>query len=387
MIKMLNFYTTEIDDPDMAVKEILAQIKQSNGFLKNSVGIIGCCHEFIDVDFIEKLSSEIPFDIIGCTSRGSAVNKSLSMEQLSLSVLTSDDIEFSVAFSDVLTKDNIEIAVPDAYKQAYSKLSGDPSFIFTFAPMMIDVSGETIMQTLDDVSGGVPIFGVLSNDISASYENGKVFCNGESHSKKIAMILMKGNINPHFFITSVPEKNLQNQYAIVTDSDGYLLKSVNGKSLIKYLESMGVTPNGLAAITVLPFIVNLNDGTEPYAVSMHSIDRDGAFCSSKIPIGSSIVFAEIDRAGIISTIQSTLTRILEYAENNKVNGIIIGPCFARNLVLNPNSELEMQKTSEILGQKIPFMIIYSGGEICPVYDKNGKTINRFHNLTYTAVAF
>jgi len=32
-------------------------------------------------------------------------------------------------------------------------------------------------------------------------------------------------------------------------------------------------------------------------------------------------------------------------------------------------------------------LIYSGGEICPVYNQQYGVVNRFHNLTYTLVVF
>ena len=42
---------------------------------------------------------------------------------------------------------------------------------------------------------------------------------------------------------------------------------------------------------------------------------------------------------------------------------------------------------DIIGDKIPFSLIYSGGEICPVYNQQHGLINWFHNLTCTLVVF
>jgi hypothetical protein len=47
----------------------------------------------------------------------------------------------------------------------------------------------------------------------------------------------------------------------------------------------------------------------------------------------------------------------------------------------------MEKVQEIMnGTGIPFQFTYSGGEICPVYEKekhDGATTNRCHNDTFT----
>jgi hypothetical protein len=387
VIKLLNARTSEIDDPEEAVREILSQIDLEGGLLKNSVGIVACYYEFIETGVISALCERLPFDVVGCTVLGSATNEQGSLEQLSLAVLTSDDVTFSTSFSTPISKDNIIEPVTEAYRQARGRLAGDPSFIFVLGPIMTDVSGEVIMKQLDAISGSAPIFGTLSNDTSLSYENSRTFRNGESHQYKVALLLMHGEVNPRFFVTAISEKNIQKQAAIVTESDGYLLKRVNNMPLLEYLGTIGVQDNGLAAVTTLPFMVDYGDGTKPVAMSMYAITPEGAYCGGEMPVGASIVFAEVDYNSVIETAEKTIRQALEDAEKNGANGILSIPCFTRSLVLSPHSEDEMAKTIDLIGRKIPFMLIYSGGEICPVYNARHETVNRFHNLTYTLVIF
>ncbi|MDR1396482.1 MAG: FIST C-terminal domain-containing protein [Desulfarculales bacterium] len=387
MIKLLNACTSEIDDPEAAVREILSQIDLEGKLLKNSVGIIACYYEFIETGVISALCERLPFDVVGCTVTGSSINEHGSMEQLSLTVLTSDEVTFSTSFSAPVGKDNIAGPVTEAYRQARAQLAGDPALIFLLGPIMTDVSGEYIMKQLAEISGETPIFGTLSNDTSLIYENSRTFLNGESHQYKIALLLMHGDINPRFFVTAISEKNIQKQAAIVTESDGYLLKRVNNMPLLEYLATVGVHDNGLAAVTTLPFMVDYGDGTKPVAMSMYAITPEGAYCGGEMPVGASIVFAEVDYNSVIETAEKTIRQALEDAEKNGANGILIIPCFTRSLVLSPNSEDEITRTIELIGRKIPFMLIYSGGEICPVYNEQHQTVNRFHNLTYTLVVF
>ncbi|MDR1124416.1 MAG: FIST C-terminal domain-containing protein [Elusimicrobiota bacterium] len=387
MIKMLNAISSKIDEPEAAAAELLEQIKSHGGLLKNSVGIIACYYEFTETDILDLLHKNLQFDIIGTTVMGSATNAGCGMEQISLCVLTSDDISFSTSFSEVITKDNIEPTVKQAYAQARAKLDGEPSLIFALAPISREAMGDAVLQGLDSACGGIPIFGTLSNETSLTYENASILYNGEKHQNKMAMILMRGEIKPRFYCTAISDKNIQKQAAVVTDSDGYFLKTINNIPLEEYLKTIGVQIYGLAAVTTLPFLVDYGDGAKPVALSMYSISSEGAYLGGKVPVGAKILFAEADSDSVIETAEITLKKVLDDVRQNGANGIFAIPCFTRCLLLSPESEKEMIKTKELIGGAAPFMLCYSGGEICPVYGKDGKIINRFHNLTYTAMVF
>jgi hypothetical protein len=387
MIKMIVASTSEVDDSDAAVLEIQNQLDREGGLLKHSVGIVACYYEFVEMGIVSALCEKLPFDVIGCTVLGSAVNGRYGLEQLSLSVLTSDDVRFVTSFSEPLSKDEVEEPISRLYAEAREKLQGDPSFIFALAPIMTDVGGERILRCLDAAGGGVPVFGTLSNDTSLTYENSLVFRNGEAHWHKVALLLMEGEINPRFFTTAISEKNIQKQTAIVTESEGSLLKMVDNMPILKYLANVGVETNGLAAVTTLPFLVDYGDGAKPVALSMYAITEDGIFCAGEIPVGAKIAMADVDYDSVVETAETTVSQALAEAGKNGSDFILAIPCFTRGLVLSPNSEDEMKKTAELIGDKIPFMLIYSGGELCPVYNEKREIINRFHNLTYTLVVF
>jgi hypothetical protein len=43
--------------------------------------------------------------------------------------------------------------------------------------------------------------------------------------------------------------------------------------------------------------------------------------------------------------------------------------------------------TEKTGGRLPFLMAYSGGEICPTRVSEEKAINRFHNNAYVACLF
>jgi hypothetical protein len=386
MIKMLTAYTTEVDDVDDALAEIFGQI-DLNSLAENSVGIVACYYEFVETGIISALSERLPFDVIGCTVMGSATNAQYGLEQLSLTILTSDDVRFSTAFSEPITVAGVAEQATDVYRQARDKLPGDPSLIFALVPFSADISGEGILKTLNATSGGVPIFGTLSSDSLMTFENSRTFWNGQIHQFKIALILMQGAIDPRFYVTVTSEKNIQRQRAIVTESEGYLLKRVNDMPLLDYLATIGIQTQNFNEMTSLPFMVDYNDGTKPVAFSIYGITKAGAYCGGEMPVGAHISFAEVDYNSVMETAETIVRRALEDARQNGANGILAIPCITRCLVINPNAEDEMKKTAELIGAEFPFSLLYSGGEICPLYTEKGEIVNRFHNLTYTLMVF
>jgi hypothetical protein len=382
---MFNAFTNEIDDPDVAVEEITSQLKDKK-LLKNTIGIIGCHFEFVENGTINALCDALPFELIGCAVQGSAVNSSGGMEQLSLTVLTSDDLIFTSAISEPIFSENAEDSIAKVYADA-EKSGIKPSLIFALGPITTDVSGDRMLKKLDQLSGGIPIFGTLSNDTSLKYESSYVFLNNEQHLRKMVLLFLHGDINPRFYTTAIATRNIQQQNAVVTESTGYLVTKINNIPLMEYFNKIGVQTSRLAAVSMLPFLVDFGDGTLPAAYSMYAISEEGAYCGSAIPVGSLITFAEIDYSSVMETAEITLRAALADIEKNGANGMIAIPCFTRSLVIIPNTEDEIKKSLEIVGDKVPFTLIYSGGELCPTYNKEHEIVNRFHNLTYTVMVF
>ena len=386
MLSVVNVCTNAIDDPDVAREEILTQLKEKN-LLKHSVGIIGCHQDYIEQEVVKAIAGDLPFDVVGCSVLGSAINGHGSMEQLILTVLTSDDVMFSAVLSETIAKENVAAPIEKAYQDARKSLDADPSFILILAPLMEEVVGDQMLEILNRVCGGIPVFGTLSNDVTPGYLKSYVFKNGETDTRKMALVVMSGPVNPRFHVTAIARRSIQQNNAVVTGSEGYLVTSINDMPVLDYFATLGISKTKLGAIAMVPFLVDFGDGTEPVAYSMYNITESGTYCGGAIPRGSKITFAEVDPSGILETAELTLRAALNDAEKNGANGIIAIPCFSRPLMLSPNVDAEIIKSLNVVGDKVPFALFYSGGEICPVYNKQHGLVNRFHNLTYTLVVF
>jgi hypothetical protein len=387
MLKMYTATTSQIDSPEDAVAEITAQLKDKQ-LLKNTFGIAACHTDYIETQTVAELRKALSFDFIGCTSFGSASNIGGGTEQLSLTVLTSDELTFASAFSREITADGYAAPLDKVYEEAKEALGGEPSFIFAFAPITTNLSGTQILKEFDRISGGKPVFGTLANDTSTDYQQGGCFRNSEFHRYKAAVLLVKGDFKPRFYTAAIAAKNIQQQNAVVTESTGYLISKINDIPLMDYFVSIGIIQQKhLAAVTMIPLMVNLGDGTKPFANSMYGISEQGAFCGCETPVGAMVSFAEVDYNSIMETCDAALKEALADAAQNAAAGIIAIPCLSRPIVISPAVNDEIKKSLSIVGDKVPFSLLYSGGEFCPVYNKQGGLVNRFHNLTYTLMVF
>lgn len=385
MIKTLNAYTVEIDDVDFAVNDILNQLDIGNNLCKNSVGILTCYSEFIDTGVVSELSAALPFDIIGSTTVGNAVNGSHGQMMLCLTVLTSDDVYFSAAYTKPLLPD-FDKPITEAYAVAKRGRADKPAMIITAAPLVQQIGTDIILEKLDSVSGGVPVFGTVAVDHTATYSEARTVFNNITARDTLAMVLIYGKIEPKFFVTSISPEKIKRQKVIITASKDNLLMEVNNMKVSTYLEDLGIVKNGkIEGANVIPFVLDYNDGTQPVARAFFMMTPEGyAVCGGKMPVNATLSIGAIDYDDVIKTAGETVRTALSKGGKN---GLLIFACIARNICLGLLPGAEMECVNEEISGKIPFQFAYVGGEICPVYNEKGETVNRFHNDTFTACIF
>ncbi|MGB2579645.1 hypothetical protein AAIR98_001564 [Elusimicrobium simillimum] len=386
MIKTLTAHTEELDDVSLAVSEILEQLNLDKNLLKNAVGFITCHSDFVQTGVVDELCKQLPFSTVGATTLSTAVPDEMGQLMLGISVLTSDDVSFSAAATESLTPDNLSTQIETAYKRAAAVLPGQPSLIITFAPLGFNIAGDHVVDMLDKASNQTPIFGTLAVDHTTDYHTAQTIFNGKTYRDALSLVVFSGPVNPAFSIESVSDEKILGQKAIITSSQGNILQGVNDVSVIEYLQSIGLAPNKkIDGLNVIPFILDFNDGTKPVARAMFALTPEGyAVCGGIMPVNTTLGIGSIDHDEVIATTKKSITKI---AQSNQNNGLIIFSCVVRNIVLGFDVMAEMETVRDILGAKTPYIMSYSGGEICPVPGENGKLVNRFHNDTIITCSF
>jgi hypothetical protein len=382
MIKLLTAYTTEVDDIDDALAEIFQQIDLS-GLSKHSVGIISCYYEFIEAGIVKALSEKLPFDVVGLTTMASAVPGEHNIYQLSLAVLTSDDTSFETGLTPTLTRENFNEAITEVYGAARGRKNEAPAFILTMLPFKADLSSAEILKSLDTACGGIPIWGSGVSDITITFDHAQALRNDEARQYGLAMILAYGKEIPEFFVTALPDRNISKRRAIITEAEGYHIKKANDMPIKDYFESIGIAVQDGVNSASVPMMVDYGDGSGPVALTIIFNADGSAVCAGEAPVGASFSIGEVDNDGILETAVATVEKALK---SGRTGGLLMFPCVSRYMMLSPNSNDEIKKVIETNIGKLPFWLAYSGGEVCPIRDEDGKFHNRLHNYTFTICA-
>lgn len=381
MIKMYTARTSEIDEIDEAISEIKSQINLS-ALKKNSGGIIFCHLDFVDSGVVAALCEALPFPVIGMTSLASADTHGYSLFDLTLTVLTSDDVTFTVGMTNNISHDNYLAETDRLYRQIRAEAGSDPAMIFSLIPYIHDVAGYEVVAAMDAACHGIPLWGSITNSIDFNYETVYTICNGQTLRAGLSMMLLNGPVEPQFIVSSLPERNIASSRAIITKSEGAILREINDTPILEYLANIGLVITK-ENITTTPLMVYYDGAPEPVALGFYTLFEDGSVLTGgEMPVGTSVSLGSIDAKGIFESAENGLAQLASLEDRHAT---LLLPCITRYIMLSPDQERELRLIDEKLKNSgHPFMMGYSGGEICPMLGPDGKLHNRFHNYTFCA---
>ncbi|MDR0402112.1 MAG: FIST C-terminal domain-containing protein [Treponema sp.] len=379
-MKVLYAHTPEIDDPKAAVAEILALLDLEDQMLKHSIGLVSCYAEFINSGVVAALADALPFPIVGITTIAAVVPGGQGEMLLSLTVLTADDVEFVIGVTDPFSGED-EAPFRAAWEKTGAGRPDKPALMLSFAPLLMNVAADFYAEVWTNITGNVPNFGTLAVDHNQDYHESQTIMGGETWRDRYVFVLCYGKLEPKFFVGGVSEETAFREKGVVTSSLGNLLKEVNGVSVHEYLTGLGIPQDdqgSLMGINSYPFILDFKDGAQPVIRVMFAVTPDGfAVCGGKMPVGATLTVGTINGDEVLNTTAAVLGQALKAAEGKIM---LIFSCIGRYFAQGFNIHAEMDKTREIL-KDTPFSLVYSGGELCPVYGKDGSRTNRSHNDT------
>jgi hypothetical protein len=387
MIRTLTAYTENIDDPAAALAEIRTQLDLEHRLLKNALGILACHYEFVSSGVVKAVSDAMPFDVLGTISSVQGTGQAGGSLFFSLMVITSDTVTFSTALSPSL-KTGPAKAIGEAYRAAEGE-AGRPSLIFVFAPFMVENSGDEYIRVLTEASGGVPCFGTLAVDDTPDFHECYMLHQGEHYRDRMSLVLCYGEIHPRFYLATISRDKILEHSARITSSEGHVLKEVNGKPVVRFFEALGLTKASETsyAMTSLPFMLDYNDGTPQVSRVFISLnDQRYAVCAGAMPEGSTLSIGVFDKNDVILTTGKTLEEVLK--DSAHAEGMLVYSCISRGMTLGSELLAEMELVRNRIAGNAPFLMAYSGGEICPTLVRpDAAAINRFHNNTFVLCTF
>jgi hypothetical protein len=391
MLTTLIAYTSEIDDKEVAAAEIWAQLRRElpDGEwdrLKRKVGIAACHYEFVLSGVWQAVCDTLPFDVVGTITSAQANPQSADTLLFTLMVLAGDEADFVTALTPPLRERSSQI-IAETYTAAAGDRAAKPALVFACAPFMVENSGDEYVNVLTQVSGGVPCFGTLAVDDTLDFANCFSLHNGEHYRDRMAMVLVYADIQPRFYIATLSEDKILDKAALITKSSGHVLMEVNDRPVVEFFENLGLTKASETqyAMSSLPFMLDYGDGTAPVSkVFIKLTPEKYAICAGAMPEGATLYIGVFDKADVLTTTGGAIDQAL--AAPGK-SGLLIYSCISRSMTLGADQMVEMELIRERVGAKTPFLMAYSGGEICPTQVAAGKAVNRFHNNAFVVCVF
>ena len=387
MLKCVGLYTREVDEPELALSEILAQLSEKVELMENTVGIIMCHTEFVDSGVVKHIGENLPFEVAGSTTSAQAVNGLISEMALAVFVITSDTVRFRLAMTE-----SMETEIEGPLRAAIERISNDteqPKLAIAFPPLMLKNSGDDIMEIWTKILPEVPVFGTLAVDDSADLSGGKVIYRGEAEKIKHSFILFYGDINPRFLIATLPEATKLPHKGEITKSKSNIVYEIDGRNAYDYLKNVGFATAGesIGVFWFVPFLLSQQkredyDGV-PVVRGLASVTEEGAaIFRGRIDEGSVFTLLNMTAEDVVV---ETKAKLLTINDMPDVNGVIVFSCVVRHLLhLHKNPLEEIEHANEALAD-LPFMMSYAGGEFCPTSVKDGVPVNRFHNYSLVAL--
>ena len=385
MLKCASVYTYEIDDPKIALAEIKFQLDQKIALQEHSAGIIMCHPDFIGSGVVKYISQNLPFDLAGVTTSSQAVNGEAGELILTIFVMTADDIRFTTGVTGDLDE-NIDAPVKAAFDVAAPGVDELPGLALIFPPLILKYAGDAYINAWEQVIPGVPVFGTIAIDDTLAFDESVTIYNGESYKTAMPFVLCYGNINPRFLVGTLPEDKIMPYKGEITKSDGPFVAEINNINAYKYFESIGFASSGALAENYLfvPFVIDQKkrkdyDGIPVIRGHAAFTDDGTAIFRGNVDEGSVFTMLTSDSDDVLSI---TRQKIDQVNATGDVNGVLLFPCIVRRLMTMRVSPLvELAAVRDAISPDIPFMMGYSGGEICPTSIKDGAPANRFHNYS------
>ena len=378
MIRFLTAYTFEADELDVALSEILEQLDLEKNSLKNSAGFLFCHPDFIDTGVAQGIAETLPFEVVGATTVCNLTEGLRDLAGLSISVLTSDTVEFSAASASGCQND---ADIAKVYEEMSKGKNGVPSIMLPFATT---AGGDIAVNILDKLtSGKTPLFGTNAVDNTAHVSQACILHNGTIYRKGLTILAAWGELKTKLIVAELSDDFIQKQRAVVTKSDGHIILSINDICPADYLKSIGISfEQADGNLHAIPFFVDFCDGTKPAGRVFYKLTPEGYIISGGIiPENSTIAVGSLDVQDIINLTTKALDDILNSGSSK---GLLLFPCVSHFWTLD---SMPFELIQDRINQKIPYQVFFSGGEICPVYDSAGEMHNRFHSFTCVACSF
>jgi hypothetical protein len=375
----------------------LEQLNLKENMRKNTVGMIAMYSEFYDTGVYTAITEALPFPCIGYTSSFLGSIGETGDLMLSVTMLTSDENEFGVFQSPVIST----LRDPAGAKTAVDQLAdeiykiGQPTLVFPFVALTPEFSMDDMVTLLDTALDHTPLFGAV---VFSSLDKSAFTCigNGEKLMREMIMVVVYGPLKPHFkVVTAVSDTTLLSKPAKVTRARSSVLFEVNNTPTVEYLHKIGAMTDkeNTETMWILPTLVeNPEKGIRKSRAFMGFApnDRSAIYAAGNVDEGSMISFSQLDAKTTNETAVKAFRELIE----EDAECFLGVSCMARSMANGGDYLRELlniselyKETKESKGKEIGYQIISAAGEVAPILSNSGNLVNTLHNYSLVICYF
>jgi len=158
----------ELDNIEIAARELTTSIKNELTFKKNTVAILYGQPDMEIGKLSALISDELGCHVIGGTTAAGVLltNKGYHELAVVLHVLTDDDCLFATSISGSMEDDPAK-EIAETYQNAYRILkeqepAAEPKLIICITSIVQSIASDVILEKISDMCGRLPVFGFQS---------------------------------------------------------------------------------------------------------------------------------------------------------------------------------------------------------------------------------
>ncbi len=385
-------YTDSIENT-ASYKEIAlnmaGELREKLELGKNSCGILFCDTDFLPGDFVETISAQFDFPIVGGTAMATFTTNGYHNYSAQLLVMTGDDCTFSTAITEDINSENYRQEITQAFNAAKEGLhSEDGKCLFVLSTFDASQTAD-FAPFLSDLSGGLPVFGGLVSDYM-EFDKYRLIYNGAAFSQRAILIMVGGNVRPIYSLFN--KQSVVGKMLPVTKSDGHMIQEVNGKTFFQYFQDIGFDKNALEQVAGF-YIIRARYKDEQgrtYQVNraVEKIDpvTGWAHCFAPVPVGTDIAYVAVTRKDIEHTCAQGISHLIDQIKVNqtddyKYSTVFAASCTFRHIILAHSHTSEGDIIRNFLPEGLELTGFYTFGEFAPIKFADGGEKSRLLNCT------
>jgi hypothetical protein len=372
--------------------------------LKNTIGIVHFYYECKESGVCDAILEKLPFELCGCVTTFIGAQEQYAEAALSVTMITSDDVEFSVQVIENASLKTRELLTDEVMRLSKELCAQEkPKIVFPFIPILQHFTADDLVATVNALPDPFALFGT----VAFNYEDQ----DGESKKKDsthfvmakkritadiFAFIAFYGNVKPKFHYTS--SFALEDSFvetSEITDSEGPILKTVDGIGAVTYMNKRGIITEGCtvkgSSVWAIPAILTYSNGAKVVRAFLTIGEgTENIYATGSLETGAKITFSLLDGEKTVASAEKLLKELFKAEDKDAIAYSCVARAWSLGTKFSEEAQIFANCASEYKEKnKTPYnyTLSYSGGEICPVLDKDGKLVNTLHNYTLIACTF